>query len=505
MNLSRGSVVALFGPVIVLGHVICCGAQPAPGENAVEARIARITSSLQQPLIIEGQPVEHRTLDEAMRELAVPAVSVAVIDNGELAWARAWGVIEAGSDAPVTPENIFQAGSVSKPVTALLALALVDDGVLDLDRPLNEVLRSWKVPDNEFTRTRAVTLRHTITHQAGFTPFAYSKPRDGRQFPAMAELLAGGIDDWPAVGVEFVPGSRLAYSNSGYCVLQLVLEDRSRLTLHQLASQLMFGPLKMGHSRFDDPISAELLATAASGHHREPTADGQGQVAVPVEHKARIAPAATGGLWTTPTDLAVLAIEVSRAWRGESDVLISKQLARAFLTPQIENEGLGIYLQGEGPTLAARHGGSMTGFTTQLVFYPEAGKGVALMVNSEGAGAQYLATELIASIADEYAWPGYPVRRTLATATPQQLDELVGVYGADSLPNFTFSVTVKDGVAFGQVNQYSPFEMQPTTEADLFVQPSESLEIVFRRADDGRVAGVELRRAGDIGSAFSRR
>ena len=505
MNLSRGSVVALFGPVIMLGYAICCGAQPAHGEDGVEARIARITSSLQQPLVIEGQPVEHRTLDEAMRQHAVPAVSVAVIDNGELAWARAWGVIEAGSDAPVTPETIFQAGSVSKPVAALLALALVDDGVLELDRPINEALRSWKVPDNEFTRTRAVTLRHTITHQAGFTPFAYSIPRDGRQFPAMAALLAGGIDDWPAVGVEFVPGSRLAYSNSGYCVLQLVLEDRSRLSLHQLATQLMFGPLKMGHSRFDDPISAALLATAACGHRREPAADGQGQVAVPVEDKARIAPAATGGLWTTPTDLARLAIEVTRAWRGESELLVSKQLARAFLTPQVENEGLGIYLQGEGPTLAARHGGAMTGFTTQLVFYPEAGKGVALMVNSEGQGAQMLATELIATIANEYAWPGYPVRRTLATATPQQLDELVGVYDADFARNFSFSVTVKDGKAMGQVNQYPPFEMQPTTERDLFVQPTTSLEIIFRRGDDGRITGVMLRRAGETGSAFSRK
>ncbi|HSO22135.1 MAG TPA: hypothetical protein VLT81_04460, partial [Chondromyces sp.] len=128
-----------------------------------------------------------------------------------------------------------------------------------------------------------------------------------------------------------------------------------------------------------------------------------------------------------------------------------------------------------------------------------------LMVNSEGQGAQMLATELIATVANEYAWPGYPVRRTLAPATPQQLDELVGVYDADFARNFTLSVTLKDGKAIGQVNQHSPFEMQPTTEADLFVVPTTSLEIVFRRGDDGRITGVVLRRAGDIGSAFSRK
>jgi CubicO group peptidase (beta-lactamase class C family) len=164
---------------------------PDPEE---EVRIQRVTRSLQQQLVIEGRTIETTTLEERMDQLGVPAVSVAVIDDGELSWAGAWGVVEAGGEQKVTTDTIFQAGSVSKPVAALLALALVGEGKLALGQPVNDVLKSWKVPDNEFTREQPVTLFHVLTHQAGFTPFAYGIPRSeaplGRTAPGRDPRLA---------------------------------------------------------------------------------------------------------------------------------------------------------------------------------------------------------------------------------------------------------------------------------------------------------------------------
>jgi hypothetical protein len=112
--------------------------------------------------------------------------------------------------------------------------------------------------------------------------------------------------------------------------------------------------------------------------------------------------------------------------------------------------------------------------------------------------------ELTAAIAAEYGWPGFPVRRKLAAATPGQLEEIVGTYALDASPKFTFAVTLQDGAATGQINQYPPFQLEATTEPDLYVLPRESLEIVFQRADDGTVSGVVLRRAGSTGNAYSR-
>ena len=376
-----------------------CGRSPvgvgSVGGNGCDDRLARAAENLQQPLVIEGQPVETWSIDEGMDRYSVPGVTAAVIDDFRLVAAGAWGVTVAGGDQPVTTETIFQAGSVSKPVSAVLALALVSDGTLQLDKPINEVLQSWKVPDNELTQLSPVTLRHLLTHQAGFTPFTYLIPRSAASVPSMAKLLMGGFRDWPAITVEVLPGSRHSYSNPGFCVLQLVLEDTSNLSLHELASQRLFGPLGMQHSTFAEPLDSAQLATAATGH----TMDNGSQYA-PVEGKAEIAPGATGGLWSTPSDLTLFAMGVMQAWRGESDNVLSTALAKEYLTLQTENMGLGIYLEGEGAALRARHGGEMVGFITHLVFYPNLRKGAVVMANS--GGGRWVNHQLIAAIANEY-------------------------------------------------------------------------------------------------------
>lgn len=484
-----------------------CGDQPKDslpsGAESAQDRLTRAAASLQRPLVIEGEATEHWDIEERMDQFSVPGVSAAVIDEGRLVAAGAWGILTAGGDEPVTTETMFQAGSVSKPVAAILALSLVGNGSLNLDQPANDVLESWKIPDNEFTRSVPVTLRHVITHQAGFTPFSYLIRRSDGAVPGVADLLRGGVHDWPVVTVEFEPGSKHAYSNAGYCVLQAMLEDISGFSLHQLATSRMFETLGMTHSTFNEPLSSSVLATVASGHRRRRADNDSKREPVPVEGKAEIAPAATGGLWSTPTDLALLAVEVMRAYRGESDRLLPRELAGEFLTPQVENQGLGIYLEGEGSALRARHGGSMVGFIANIVFYPNVGKGAVLMANSDGG--RWLNQEIIAAIAAEFDWPGYPVRRRLDTATPEQLSELIGVYSLDASPKTTFTVRLEDGVPIGQINQYPPFELSPTTDADLYVLPRESLEILFRRGEDGKIAQVTLRRAGDAGNAYSRR
>ena len=506
MSASRRTALSAF--VLACSFAAAGGCQnraaPALGvpDPEEEVRIQRVTRSLQQQLVIEGRTIETTTLEERMDQLGVPAVSVAVIDDGELSWAGAWGVVEAGGEQKVTNDTIFQAGSVSKPVAALLALALVGEGKLALGQPVNDVLKSWKVPDNEFTREQPVTLFHVLTHQAGFTPFAYGIPRREAPLPGMAELLAGGIRDWPAVTVEFVPGSRHAYSNAGFCVLQLILEDASGLSLQELAQREMFGPLEMTRSTFDEPLSPEVFATAAYGHSLERSGDGAGSVSVPMEDKADIAPGATGGMWTTPTDLALMVIEVVRAWNGDSDTLISPALAHEFLTPQVDDEGLGIHVSGDGPTLQARHSGGMPGFICNLVFYPNTGQGAVIMASS-GRGMR-LQQELMAAIAQEYDWPGFLVRRTLEAAKPGQLEELVGGYALDVNPTLVLKVTFEGGTATGRVNEHPPFQLEPTTEPDLYVLPSQSLEIVFQRAMNGTVTGVVMRRAGTSGHHYSR-
>jgi CubicO group peptidase (beta-lactamase class C family) len=318
----------------------------------------------------------------------------------------------------------------------------------------------------------------------------------------MAELLRGGIRDWPAITVESIPGSLRAYSNPGYCVLQLALEDSTGLSLHAFAKKRIFDPLGMDRSYFNEPLTEAQLAVAASGHLSKRSGGGPDRTAEPVPGKADMAPAAAGGLWSTPSDLAAVTVEVMAAWRGESDTVVDREGANLFLTPVTANQGLGIYVSGEGQAVKATHAGHMPGFITHLVIYPNAGKGAVVMSNSDGG--RWLNRELIAAIAREYGWPDFPVRRTLAPASVATLQELVGTYHLDAGPGFNLAVRLEAGVAKGQVNDHPPFILEPTTDYDIYVLPQQSMELQFQRSDSGAIEQVVMRRAGETGSVYRR-
>jgi CubicO group peptidase (beta-lactamase class C family) len=502
--LRRSTLAAAWWTAGVVLVVSACSGRPsAVEETGAEGRLLRAGRHLQQALVVEGLPLETWSIEERMEQFSVPGVSAAVVDGGRLVAARAWGVKVAGQPDPVTTETLFQAGSLSKPVTALVALTLVDEGLLGLDRPINDVLRSWKVPENELTRRTPVTLRHLLSHQAGFTRFGYLIARSEGAVPSMAELLRGGIHDWPTITVEEEPGTSHAYSNSGYCVLQMALEDVTDLTLHELAAQQLFRPLEISHSRFDEPLDPATLDAAAAGHTRQRGEDGSRGDPVMVDGRAQMAPAAAGGLWSTPSDLGRLVEDVLRARHDESPRALTAEIAEAYLTLQVPGEGLGIHLDGVGTALRARHAGAMVGFVAHLVFYPASGQGAVVMSNSDGGSL--LNHELIAAIAAEFQWPGYPVRRRLGTVSSQQLAPLVAVYESDAHPGVTFTVRREGNTATGQVNDYPRFELTPTDVPDRFVLPSRSLEIVFERDDAGSVDAVTLGTAGEGGTRYSRR
>ena len=125
----------------------------------LDQRIQRVENGLQTPVSIKGQPRVNMTIAERLKFYKVPGVSVAVIDGGKVEWARGYGLSSPDGGKPVNTETLFLAASISKHAAALVALHLVDAGKLSLDEDVNTKLRSWKVPENEFTATQKVTLR----------------------------------------------------------------------------------------------------------------------------------------------------------------------------------------------------------------------------------------------------------------------------------------------------------------------------------------------------------
>ena len=296
---------------------------------------------------IKGQD-QHLTLASLMEENHIPAISIAVMDQGQVSWAKAWGVLKAGGITPVDTETLFQAASMSKMVTAFLVMQLVEAGQVNLDRDVNSWLRAWKVPENDLTRQQPVTLRHILSHTAGLTVHGFGRCKSDEP-PTILDILNGRppAENGP-VCVDTLPGTEERYSGGGTTICQLLLEELTGKSFGELASEQIFEPLVMTRSTFADPLPVTLWNNAARGHLYNETVTDRWWYGCPS--------AAAGGLWTTPTEYARFFLEICNAHEGHSDLL-----GEATVRKMLERHGegsfaLGPRVKGSGVAKRFNHG-----------------------------------------------------------------------------------------------------------------------------------------------------
>ena len=453
----------------------------ASSQNSTDVaeRIKRVENNLLSPIAIKGKPSAMKLADR-MAHYKVPGVSVAVINNGAIEWARGYGVAEAGTNNAVTAETLFQAASISKPVAAMGALRLVAEGKLNLDEDVNKKLTSWKVPENEFTKEQKVTLRRLLSHTAGMTVHGFRGYATDEPVPTLVQLLNGEKPaNSAAVRVDVVPGSKWRYSGGGISVAQLLMMDVTGKAFPQFMQEAVLSKLEMKHSTYQQPLPKELLTKAAAGH------GDNGEV---IKGKRHTYPEmAAAGLWTTPSDLARFAIEIQKSRAGKSNKVLTTEMINQMLTVQSGDYGLGLGIRGTGKALNFGHGGSNEGFRCMMFAYAETGQGAVVMTNGDAGGP--LADEILHSIAKEYGWPDYQVReREVAQVNPKVYESYVGKYqvmGAD------VTLTTDNGHLFIQAPPFGTekIELYPESETKYFITLDE-VTFTFVKDDKGQV--VEL-------------
>jgi CubicO group peptidase (beta-lactamase class C family) len=416
----RDGFVAPLGQIIFLAFAVVHVAIASASDPVIEQHIQHIRNNIPRAIVIANEPVQKTTLAERMATLHVPGVSVAVIHSGQVEWARGFGVTQVDGP-PVTDETLFQAASISKPVTALAVLELVQSGVLDLDTDVNNYLKSWKIPDNEFTASHKVTLRELLSHTAGVTVDGFGGYSSKDLLPTLLQTLDG---EPPAnnkpVRVDQVPGSQWRYAGGGYVILRQILEDVTGESFDQLMQDKVLGRIGMAHSRFEQPLSPEHFAQAAMPANEDGRALKLGPRIYP-----ELAP---DGLWTTASDLAHYVVEVQRSLAGHPGSLLSAPTARLMLTPVRNRWGLGPIVGDDDRHPYFTHSGGNVGFISILAAYNQ-GDGAVILTNGWGGGGYDLAIDLIRSIAREYNWPDFkPVRHRTVAVAPESLDRDVGVY-----------------------------------------------------------------------------
>jgi CubicO group peptidase (beta-lactamase class C family) len=416
----------------IAAAVVCALAAPPllRAATPTEERIARVENGLQKPNRLKGSPAEPMKLAERMEHYKVPGVSVAVIHAGGVEWARGYGRRDVESGAPVTAETLFQAASLSKGVAAAVAMRLVEQGKLSLDEDVNAKLRSWKVPDNEFTQTEKVTLRRLLSHNAGLTVHGFPGYAQGAAMPALVQLLDGKAPaNTAAVRVTKAPGSGFSYSGGGYEVMQLLLEDVTGRRFEDLARELILDPLGMKLSAYEQPLGEERARNAASAYR------GDGKAIAGRWHTYPEKTAA--GLWTTPSELARWVMEIQKPGKA-----LKAETVKTMLTRSPGDYGLGIGLGETAGRASFSHGGANEGYRCQYFAYRDSGEGAIVMTN--GDNGSDLASEILRSIAVEYGWVDYlPKARTVVPVDAAVLASYVGDYAFPG--GQVVRIRVKDG------------------------------------------------------------
>jgi len=469
-----------FAVLALSALALTCTRQVPPARPLEGIRLLPAFPTVNDP----GYPLAER-----MRHHKVEAVSVAVVRDFEVLWEDAYGLADRETGAAATSETLFQAASISKPVTAAAVLRKVQAGELALDADVNRELRSWRLPDNELTAKRKVSLELILSHGAGLTIHGFPGYAAGERLPTVPQILDGlPPANTAAVRVDTAPGTRSIYSGGGYTIAQLVMTDRFGGSFPELMRSLVLEPAGMTRSTFEQPLPPERSALAAAGYGR----DGS-----PVAGKRHIYPEmAAAGLWTTAGDLARFAIAVQRSLRGDAGALLARQTAERMVTPFTGEFGLGLHVESHGDEPYFGHNGANEGFQAVLLAHRDKGYGVAVMANSDNGVA--LAMEIVRGVARDNGWAGYlpaPLRPVELAAA--DLAALAGRYAINGDEAVTIEIDGRRIAA--RVPRRGEVELLATSRDALACREADVTLTVEREGD--HVIGIVLPLGGEKISA----
>jgi CubicO group peptidase (beta-lactamase class C family) len=459
----------------------------AAQERTVEDYMAAIEGAQSEP---GANGLGALTIEELMERFNVPGVSVAVIRDFDVHWAKGYGVADVETGEPVDTETMFQVASISKPVAAMGVLKAVQDGVFALDDDINEILTSLQLETGEFTRERPVTPRTLTSHTSGLgDAFGFPGYDPAGPIPTVIQILEGEPpSNTRPLFMERPPMSLMEYSGGGVTLMQQALADAREKPFEEILRDDVLLPIGMHNSTYENPLPPERDRNAARAHDR----DGKSRGA-----KWHVYPEmAAAGLWTTAADLARFAIEVQKSAIGESNKVLSRSMVQEMLTPVgVGDFAVGFGIQKIGQGWYFRHDGGNWGFQADLVAHKVHGYGLSIMTNSDQGFA--VMQELRQRVERAYEWDsvaspaprGYdpPLELEAIELPPEVLDDYVGEYQLNA--EVTLSITLENGALRWH---HSLFGSAPlfATDIDHFFLRVAPVEVLFTRDGAGAVNGL---------------
>src|SRR5262245_51955613 len=342
-------------------------------------------------------PLDAATVQGLLTQFKVPGVSIAVIKDFKIEWARAYGLADVETGTPVTPDTLFQAASISKTIAAMASLKAVQEGRFKLDQDINAILKSWKLPGGEFTKDRPVTPRSLMSHTSGTGDgFGFPGYSPNTPLPTVVQILDGEEpSNRRKVRLERPPMTGYKYSGGAVMIEELALTDAVGKPFGQIAREWVLNPIEMTNSTYEQPLPTSREKQASRAHDRNGARMGDPWHVYP-EHAA-------AGLWTTPTDLAKFLIEVQKSLLGQSNRVLSQTVMQEMVTPVgVGPFAVGFSVEKKGEGWYFMHSGSNWGFQCDMMAHRVRGYGLVVMTNGDNGGA--LIRELERRIQEDNRW-----------------------------------------------------------------------------------------------------
>jgi len=455
----------------------------------VQNRITSVENNLRKWTKIKGQP--EMTLEKRMKYYDVNGISMVVIKDFKIDWAKGYGWADSLTGRPVNNATLFQVGSISKAINGLAILSLVQSGKLDLYKDINEYLQSWKFPYDSLSKGKKISLANLLTHTAGLSGHGFPGYPVDDTIPSLIEILNGiPPANTKAIRSEFEPSLKYKYSGGGTTISQLIVQDVTQQPYHQFMRKTIFDPLGMKTSSYEQPPSVANKNLLATGYRSDGKAVSGNYHIYPEQ--------AAAGLWSNPSELAGFVIEIQQSLLGKSNKILSKEMAANYVTPYNskyvtpygdEDVALGVFNRKVGNERYFTHDGSDRGFKAKFIGSVENGYGAVVIVNSD---SREIIEEVVNAIAFTYKWKDFlEPDKIVVKVNSDILSSYTGEYLFENEP---LSIVKEGDRVFVLVNKIK-MQMWFTSDTDCFVLEQRAYT-TFTKDAKGKVNGFLFKEEG---------
>ncbi len=380
MNIRISSILILFVTIIFCG----CSEQE-------KVTAPKFESHLVPAIQVSSEP-RFYNLKDRMEHYQVTGLSIAIVKDGKIVWNEGYGYAQLQDSIKVNSKTVFQAGSLSKSITALLTMKLVEKGVLKLDQNIEDYLETWEFPKSKYATKTPITLKSLLSHTSGVkNNNHFGFPQD-EPFPSLNSIL-NGYKNYKAVSMDTFPGIRYRYSNTGYAIIQKIIEDVTDKTLQEVAHEEIFVPFGMTNTNFSTRVYSETDTQTSYAFNRKGKRYKQ--------YWFNAANKASGGLWTTAEDLSKFILGMQAALQSNQG-FISQDMVGRMIKPVKAKYGLGFDIKKVQDSTIFYHTGKNRGYTNIMMGMDREKNGIVVLTNSDNGG--YLFMEIVRGISDIYGW-----------------------------------------------------------------------------------------------------